>query len=176
MKHLATALLVTILATAAHADELEHFPKWKHVVEHEQAMPKPFAGELKPALDAIQKHYRAIPYVEDFKNYGVVDHWATRAEMRAKGSGDCEDFAIAEYFDLAEAGIPEHDLWIMVVIVKATQELHAVLKVGPWVLDRRAPEVLDARRFADLYTPVFRINRTGWAGADGSGGRFNLTR
>lgn len=164
---LSTALAISMLACApAHAQlnpDMRTFPKWTRVMEAEK--PKTPAGPVKSLpklLDATQAHYRGIPYVDDQDIYGVGDYWATREEMKRERAGDCEDFAIAEYFDLLEAGVPEDQMLISVVWAKQTQEIHAFLRVGDKVLDRRAERVLTADEALNYYTPIFSISRLGW--------------
>ena len=162
------ALLAVFWPSTAHAD-VTGFPKWNGVVAREHvASTDPFPGDLKPLLDRVQAEYRHIPYVSDQQNYGEVDYWATRAELLANG-GDCEDFATAEFFDLVEAGVPESELWVTIVLDRKTQEVHAVLVAGEWVLDRRASRVLSSSEADAFYLPVYGINRTGWTAGPGLG-------
>ncbi len=53
-------------------------------------------------------------YIEDSKNYGQNDYWATPVEFFQRG-GDCEDFAIAKYTALRALGVPESRLRIAIV-------------------------------------------------------------
>lgn len=163
MKRYLIPLLLAI-SSPALAD-LSGFPKWNRVVEQEKTARQAhtFRGDIKPVLDALQARYRAVPYVEDWQNWGKEDYWATRAEMKAKGSGDCEDFAIAEYFDLLEKGVSDNDMEILVVLTRKDQSLHAVLRVQDWVLDRRAERVMTGAEFDRFYQPFFGINRLGWS-------------
>jgi predicted transglutaminase-like cysteine proteinase len=164
-----TALLILLLLSspthAVESNDMTGFTKWNRVVSQTWviAPAKPFAGNLKAKLDKVQARYLRVRYVEDKKNYKLTDYWATPAEMRAKRSGDCEDFAIAEYFDLVKAGVDERKLWIIIVAVKATKETHAVLRAGEWILDRRMPRVISIADFEEKYTPIYRINRKAWA-------------
>lgn len=173
MKPTLIALLIALLAAPAAAKssntalnpDMKGFPKWTAVLAREQFSPakQPFTGDLKALLYRLHQHYRSIPYVEDIDNFRQQDLWQTREEMQAKGSGDCEDFAIAEYYDLAEAGVPEEQMHILVVMVNRTQEIHAVLRVGDWFLDRRAERVMPLSELSNYYLPIYGINRHGWA-------------
>lgn len=158
-------LLLPLPALAADNPDISGFAKWERVVRQTWviAPEKPYSGNLKALLNKTHSKYRRIRYAEDPKNYKMPDFWATPEEMRAKRSGDCEDFAIAAYFDLVKAGVPERELWITVALVRKTNEIHAVLRVGDWVLDRRVKRVLTVAEFEMLYQPIYRINRTGWA-------------
>jgi predicted transglutaminase-like cysteine proteinase len=55
----------------------------------------------------------------------VQDYWATPQETYARGAGDCEDFAIAKYFALLDAGLPAKQLRL------AYAELHIGGADGP---------------------------------------------
>ena len=76
-------------------------------------------------------------------------------------AGDCEDYAIAKFAMLLDAGIAEKDLKVLLVRDMAVRQDHAVLAVridGRWL-------VLDNRRFGlaeagDLpyFMPLFAID------------------
>ena len=53
------------------------------------------------------------------------------------GKGDCEDYAIAGYNTLTEAGFPHDDLQLVLVRDRAIQQDHAVLAAhldGQWLI------------------------------------------
>jgi predicted transglutaminase-like cysteine proteinase len=49
---------------------------------------------------------RRVLFRDDIDIWGQVDYWASPLEMLDKGSGDCEDYAIAKYFSLLGLGVP----------------------------------------------------------------------
>ena len=49
----------------------------------------------------------AIRYVSDYAQHGEADRWSAPLATFATGKGDCEDYAIAKYVALREAGFPE---------------------------------------------------------------------
>jgi predicted transglutaminase-like cysteine proteinase len=51
-----------------------------------------------------------IVFADDATNWGSQEYWATPQETYARGAGDCEDFAIAKYFALRNAGLPSERL------------------------------------------------------------------
>jgi predicted transglutaminase-like cysteine proteinase len=51
-----------------------------------------------------------IVFVPDAVNWGEADHWTTPEELRMRGAGDCEDYAIAKFFALRDAGVPTERL------------------------------------------------------------------
>lgn len=160
-------LMMMVFSRGAHAEiiaDLKDFPKWTSVMEREnvRAALAPYKGEIKPLLVGVHKKWRKFTYMEDAQNYGKDDYWATRAEMVFKEAGDCEDFAIAEYFDLLELGVAEPTMGIVVVIVRQTQEIHAVLQVEGWILDSRSEKVMPLSEAASYYLGIYRINRMGY--------------
>jgi predicted transglutaminase-like cysteine proteinase len=57
----------------------------------------------------------AIRYVTDFTQYGETDRWSAPLATFATGKGDCEDYAIAKYVALRDAGFPTDDLRVVLV-------------------------------------------------------------
>jgi len=106
----------------------------------------------------------AIRYQSDLAQHGVIDLWSAPLASLATGRGDCEDFAIAKYVLLREAGIPEQYLRILLVRDRSVREDHAVLAVreaGAWlVLDnRRSLAAIDSE--FDYFTPLYALDASG---------------
>lgn len=136
---------------------------------------------------------RRIQFGEDQQIWGQSDYWATPMETLAKGKGDCEDFTIAKYFTLLNAGIPNEQLRLVYVKARiggassTVQQAHMVLAwyatpdAEPLVLDNLITEIRPATRRPDLL-PVFSFNSQGiWQGAAGgepqsAGGIGRLSR
>jgi predicted transglutaminase-like cysteine proteinase len=107
---------------------------------------------------------QAVRYVSDLEQHNVADSWSSPLETLAAGSGDCEDYAIAKFAVLLDAGIPEKDLRVLLVRDMAVRQDHAVLAVrvdGRWL-------VLDNRRFGlaetnalPYFMPLFAIDHGG---------------
>lgn len=100
----------------------------------------------------------AIRYTSDLIQHGVLDQWTTPLATLATGRGDCEDYAIAKYVLLREAGVAQGDLRILLGRDKAAREDHAVLAVrdgSSWIiLDNRTMNTVEdstARHFVPLY-------------------------
>jgi predicted transglutaminase-like cysteine proteinase len=74
----------------------------------------------------------------DEKEY---DYWQSPIETLVKGSGDCEDFAMAKYVSLRLLGIPAEQLLIGLVHYPEYNDTHAVLLFFP--KDDIDPLVLD---------------------------------
>jgi predicted transglutaminase-like cysteine proteinase len=86
----------------------------------------------------------AIRPVSDFAQWGVADHWSSPLETFLTGRGDCEDYAIAKYIALVEAGIAKENVKLVIERDLATNQDHAVVATrlnGDWI-------VLDNRWFA----------------------------
>ena len=83
----------------------------------------------------------AIRYMSDLAQHSTVDVWSAPLAALGTGRGDCEDYAIAKYVVLREAGVPEHDLRVLLVRDRNVREDHAVLAIRSgetWtVLDNR---------------------------------------
>ena len=106
----------------------------------------------------------AIQPRSDRALYGVEDHWNSPLATLAAGAGDCEDYAIAKFVALREAGVAADDLRLVIVRDIIAFEDHALLAArldGRWhVLDNRnlaLPEDIAIRR----YRPMFAIDAEG---------------
>jgi predicted transglutaminase-like cysteine proteinase len=83
----------------------------------------------------------AIVPMSDLAQWGVPDRWSAPLETLTTGRGDCEDYAIAKYVALVEAGVAAYDVRLVIVRDLALEQDHAVVAVrldGEWtVLDNR---------------------------------------
>jgi predicted transglutaminase-like cysteine proteinase len=125
---------------------------------------------------------RQVRFAEDTDNWSEPDYWATPMESIGKGAGDCEDYSIAKYFTLREAGIPTAKLRLIYVRASsgtaggAPSQAHMVLAyyaqpdAEPLVMDNLVGDIKPASRRPDL-VPVFSFNSEGvFAGAAGTAG------
>jgi predicted transglutaminase-like cysteine proteinase len=116
-------------------------------------------------IDLVNRAINAdIAYTSDQALHGVADLWMAPLATLSAGRGDCEDYAIAKYAALREAGTPAEDLRFLLVRDNAVRLDHAVLAVrhdGRWlVLDNRHAilmEQTDTRHF----TPLFALDQGG---------------
>jgi predicted transglutaminase-like cysteine proteinase len=96
----------------------------------------------------------AIRYVSDLSQHGVPDLWSSPLSSMTSGQGDCEDYAIAKYLALREAGVPASDLRLLLGHSKAGSDMHAVLAAredGRWIiLDNRHMALVEDRDVPDL--------------------------
>jgi predicted transglutaminase-like cysteine proteinase len=83
----------------------------------------------------------AIAPMSDLAQWGVPDRWSAPLETLTTGRGDCEDYAIAKYVALVEAGVAADEVRLVIVRDLALEQDHAVVAVrleGEWiVLDNR---------------------------------------
>jgi len=96
----------------------------------------------------------AIRPARDNALFGVADVWQSPLMTFASGSGDCEDYAIAKYVALREAGLSTDDVRLVIVRDDALGEEHAVTAAridGEWlILDNRKMVLLTDAQAADL--------------------------
>jgi predicted transglutaminase-like cysteine proteinase len=74
----------------------------------------------------------AVKYVSDRVNYGTQEYCASAAQTISRGSGDCEDFAIAKFYALKYLNVPESRMCVLVVAsdTAASKKIdHGVLAV-----------------------------------------------
>jgi predicted transglutaminase-like cysteine proteinase len=123
------------------------------------------AAGIRSRVEIINSNVNAaIRYVSDFEQHGVADLWSSPLETLAAGAGDCEDYAIAKFALLQDAGIPDQDLKLLLVRDLAVRQDHAVLAVrldGHWmVLDNRRSGLSETSDLPDLM-PLFAIDHRG---------------
>ena len=103
--------------------------------------------------------------MSDFALYGAEDVWSPPLATLAKGAGDCEDYAIAKFVALQEAGLAAVDLRIIVLRDGFRKEDHAVVAArldGHWlILDNRHFLMAEDKRVRDYYQPMFLIDQDG---------------
>jgi len=75
--------------------------------------------------------------MSDLALYGVEDVWSPPLNTLARGAGDCEDYAIAKFVALQEAGVSLDDLRIVILRDDIREEDHAVVAArldGTWLM------------------------------------------
>jgi predicted transglutaminase-like cysteine proteinase len=116
-------------------------------------------GEINRAIN------QRIRPMSDLALYGVDDVWSPPLATLDKGAGDCEDYAIAKFVALQEAGIPAEDLRIVVLRDDIRKEDHAVVAArlnGNWLmLDNLHLVMAENRQIRDFYRPIFLIDHDG---------------
>ena len=115
-------------------------------------------GEINRAINL------AIRPMSDLAQYGAIDVWSSPLVTFAHGAGDCEDYAIAKFVALRQAGISPDDLRIVIMRDTIQGEDHAVAAArldGRWLMldNRRMAMVEDA--YVRNYRPTFVIDQRG---------------
>src|SRR5204862_6889628 len=144
--------------------------------EHAESCPS-YAAQFLRVIDAVKSKSgrarldeanravnAAIRYMSDYAQHGEADRWSAPLASFATGKGDCEDYAIAKFVALTEAGFPREDLQLVLVRDRAVRQDHAVLAArldGHWlILDSRRSDLMDDHE-ASSFTPLFAINHRG---------------
>ena len=134
-------------------------------------------------VELVNRYFNRIPNKTDLEHWGREDYWASPLEMLLANGGDCEDFALAKYFTLRAAGVPNERLRVTYVrawIARENRmESHMVLAYYPFpdadplILDNLVAEVRPASARADL-TPTMGFNAEGlWSAKQrGQAGRL----
>lgn len=106
----------------------------------------------------------AIRYVNDLTQHREVDRWSSPLATFASAKGDCEDYAIAKYVALTEAGFSQADLRFLLVRDRSVRQDHAVLAArfaDRWhILDNRYSGLIDDTE-ASNFAPLFAITDRG---------------
>jgi predicted transglutaminase-like cysteine proteinase len=106
----------------------------------------------------------AIRFVADLTQYGEADRWSAPLATFASAKGDCEDYAIAKYVALRDAGFPIDDLRVVLVRDRTLRQDHAVLAArldDRWlILDSLRSELIEDSRITN-FMPLFAIGHRG---------------
>ena len=106
----------------------------------------------------------AIRPSSNLAQWGVTDRWTAPLATLESGRGDCEDFAIAKYVALREAGMEDSALRLVIVRDLKNGTDHAVVAArvdDTWVvLDNRRMVLTEDRAMASV-TPLFAFDATG---------------
>jgi predicted transglutaminase-like cysteine proteinase len=109
-------------------------------------------------LESVNGYVNArVRFVDDRIQFGVADRWLPASETLARGRGDCEDFALAKRAMLRAAGVPDKDLYLVVLKDLSRRADHAVLVVRAagrfLVLDNGTDRIVDSSDVHD-YKPM----------------------
>jgi predicted transglutaminase-like cysteine proteinase len=115
-------------------------------------------GEVNRAINL------AIRPMSDQAQYGEADVWTSPLVTFSHGAGDCEDYAIAKFVALRQAGISPDDLRIVIIRDTIRGEDHAVAAArldGHWLaLDNRRMAMVEDDNLKN-YRPLFVIDQHG---------------
>ena len=106
----------------------------------------------------------AIRPMSDLAQWGVIDRWSAPLVTLTTGRGDCEDYAIAKYVALTEAGVAAEDVKLVIVRDLAVGGEHAVVAArldGHWIiLDNRWLMLVEDSQIRQM-VPLFVLDQTG---------------
>jgi predicted transglutaminase-like cysteine proteinase len=106
----------------------------------------------------------AIRYTSDEDQYGVPDLWSAPLATLASEQGDCEDYAIAKFVALRDAGYSPDDLRLLIVRDRQARQDHAVVGVredSHWIVLDNRHDVLLERKDVWFFTPLFALDQSG---------------
>jgi predicted transglutaminase-like cysteine proteinase len=122
--------------------------------------PLPLREKVLRANAALNR----VPYVPTTRNWNRAMYWEAPLEFLSYG-GQCQDYAIAKYVALRQAGVAADQMRIVVLRATERGEDHAVLVVNvdgeALLLDNLRRDVVPANSVAS-YRPYYSINETGW--------------
>ncbi|UXY14235.1 transglutaminase-like cysteine peptidase [Chitiniphilus purpureus] len=157
----------TLLQSRFGSKPLKAFQAWRQTVTETRSL-----ADLE-RLERINGFFnRHLAFLDDQVLWNEADYWATPLEAIGRAAGDCEDFAVAKYFSLIEAGVEKNKLRLTYVKARiggptsTVTQAHMVLtyyatpQAEPLVLDNLIGEIRPASRRPDLL-PVFSFNRDG---------------
>jgi predicted transglutaminase-like cysteine proteinase len=112
-------------------------------------------GEINRAINL------AIRPMSDKAQFGAPDVWMTPLMTFATGAGDCEDYAIAKYVALRQAGMAARDLRLVILHNRLAHEDHAVTAArlhGHWlILDNQRMALLTDHEMRNV-TPLLALD------------------
>lgn len=163
---------------SASSHDISRLPFWANIVERQEPLtPEPakspksgatrergYLRDPRSVLAEVNQRINATPFVTDRTNWSASDYWASPREFAERG-GDCEDFAVAKYFELRALGFSADALRVVVVVDDVRQVRHAVLMVElageVMVLDNLYDNVMPASSMSH-YRPLMAMNETSW--------------
>jgi predicted transglutaminase-like cysteine proteinase len=121
--------------------------------------------EDRARLQAVNREVNSsIRYMSDLAQHSVPDLWSAPLATFTTGFGDCEDYAVAKYAILREAGIAADDLRILLVRDRTIRQDHAVLAArheNRWlILDNRHLALTEDTELGH-FMPLFAIDHEG---------------
>lgn len=115
-------------------------------------------GEINRAINL------KIKSMSDMALYGVEDVWSSPLATFATGAGDCEDYAIAKFVALQDAGVAADDLRIVILRHDILEEDHAVVAArlnGNWVMLDNLHMIMVEDQNVRGYHPIFLLDQNG---------------
>ncbi|MBV0931961.1 transglutaminase-like cysteine peptidase [Marinobacterium weihaiense] len=123
---------------------------WQALLQDAANLPEP------QKLDAVNRFFNQVRFIDDIDHWGKEDYWATPAEFLISNGGDCEDFSIAKYYTLRALGVADERMSLAYVKSLELNQAHMVLtyyaspEAMPVVLDNLIGEIRPADKRPDL--------------------------
>jgi len=120
----------------------------------------------KDKLKLTNHFFNRFTYRSDQALVGKEDYWMTPLEFAVRGTGDCEDYAIAKYFTLKALNVPQNKLQIVYAKSVKYNRAHMVLAYyetpssDPLILDSLTNEISTGSNRTDLI-PTYSFNAGG---------------
>lgn len=153
------SLLILAAITATSGDpDVSKFPRWEHVEQNTEITD--IAHDKSPLPLARSEHAKSFyshGYFED--NSG---RWKTPEQFDNDHLGNCIDFAIHDYYAVANDGGREKETEVVVGKLIATGEIHAAYHVGNFYFDNMSPDGVTTEKYMEKFKPYYSINRFGW--------------
>lgn len=145
--------------------------RWRSVARQRvSGTPAAYAASLRgkdelERVEAVNRYVNGrVQFVDDTRQYGRPDLWASASDTLRRGRGDCEDYAIAKLQMLRAAGLADRDMYLVIAKDLVRRSDHALLVVRSGghmlVLDNGTNRILDADDISD-YRPVLTFSATG---------------
>lgn len=123
-------------------------------------------AELVALVNTINNHYNnTYSYAYDKNTYNTSDFWATPEEFKANMKGDCEDFAIAKFFELKKFGFQDVKL-LIVTTQRNTKHMVASVTIDNtvYILDNARDHISYLEERKDLRFEIAFNETDVWAG------------
>ncbi len=176
MKSLIAALLVGVLGLSRAVAGAEFLPAARassaslDVSSQRLDAWESLVSRLRMASDTerireINSFFNSLTFRSDQTVWGREDYWASPSEFLNRGTGDCEDYAIAKYISLRRLGMDDSRLRLAYVRSLTLRQAHMVLLVETeegqqLVMDNLTASLQPPSRRGDL-EPVYSFNGTG---------------
>lgn len=120
------------------------------------------APSIRAKLDSVNADINTrIQYRRDIDTHGRMDQWSSPSQTLARGTGDCEDYALLKMAVLADRGVPLEDMTVVILFDTKRKFYHAVLSVdvngNHYILDNMRNQVLADSQLPN-YMPLFSIS------------------
>ncbi len=145
--------------TNASVGMTQRIDDWEQLVKRLQNAP------MSERLAEVNRFFNNLRFLSDQTVWGAEDYWASPREFLRRGTGDCEDYAIAKYITLRRLGIDDSQLRLAYVRSLTLRQAHMVLIVEQdngkqVVLDNLTGNLQSPDNRNDL-EPVYSFNSTG---------------